>query len=230
MAKYIGLMTTDMRGKVGGQVASKNRNGTYFRAKVAPVQPRTTYQLAVRQTFTSASQAWRGLSSAIVASWNSIAASYLRSNSLGIKSNLTGAQLFNKLSINLTNINPSAGFTAASPSNPVAVAPCAIESCSATPTTFVVVGQQAAVPAATSLFVYATKGVSAGKSFFGPKQYRLITVLAAAVPLTAESIFTAYNARFGAPVNGQKIGVKFVPVNTASGWEGQASTATCIAT
>lgn len=230
MAKYIGLMTTDMRGKIGGQVASKNRYGTYFRARVAPVQPRTTYQENARALLTAVSQAWRGLSTAVIAEWNSIASSYVRSNSLGNSTTLTGAQLYNKLSINLTNINPSGGVVSAAPSAPVSVAACGISSCTASPTTFVCVGSEAAVPAATTLFIFASKPVSAGKSFFGKKTYRFIAVEAAATSLTALSIFTAYSARFGAPTAGARIAVKFIPVNTATGWEGQPSSATCVVT
>jgi hypothetical protein len=230
MAKYIGLMTTDMRGKLGGQVASKNRYGTYMRARVAPVQPRTPYQETARALFTAVSQAWRGLGASVIAQWNAVAASYTRSNSLGQKSNLTGAQLYNKLSINQTNIDPSGGVVSASPVAPVSVAACGIASGTATPTTLVVVGNEAAVPAATTLFIYATAPVSAGKHFFGKKTYRLIAVEAAATSLTALSIFTAYNARFGAPTVASKIAVKFVPVNTATGWEGTPSTAQIVVT
>lgn len=36
MAKYLGLLTTDIRGKVGGVVFSRNRSGTIMRARAYP--------------------------------------------------------------------------------------------------------------------------------------------------------------------------------------------------
>lgn len=45
MAKIkFGMMMTDARGKLGGQVFSKNRSGSYVRTKVTPVNPQTTTQ------------------------------------------------------------------------------------------------------------------------------------------------------------------------------------------
>lgn len=52
-----GMMMTDGRGKLGGQVASKNRAGAYVRTKVTPVNPRTTQQQAIRTLFGSIASA-----------------------------------------------------------------------------------------------------------------------------------------------------------------------------
>ena len=42
MAKIkFGMMMTDASGKLGGQVFSKNRGGSYVRTKVTPTNPQT---------------------------------------------------------------------------------------------------------------------------------------------------------------------------------------------
>jgi len=50
----------DARGKVGGNVFTKGRSGAVLRTKVSPVQPRSSFQRAVRSGFTAESKAWTG--------------------------------------------------------------------------------------------------------------------------------------------------------------------------
>jgi hypothetical protein len=99
--KYIGLISSDARGKNGGNVASRNRFGTYLRRHVAPVQPRSSSQLANRQTFGAISGAWRALTAAQQQGWNTLATTVTFKNSMGQTYNPTGAQLFMLFSRNL---------------------------------------------------------------------------------------------------------------------------------
>ena len=55
-----GALMVDGRGKIGGQVASKNRAGAYMRNKVTPVNQQTSYQLTVRNRLSYYSQNWGG--------------------------------------------------------------------------------------------------------------------------------------------------------------------------
>lgn len=55
-----GMMMTDGRGKLGGQVASKNRAGAYVRTKVTPSNPQTESQSVVRSILAVLSKRWSG--------------------------------------------------------------------------------------------------------------------------------------------------------------------------
>lgn len=99
--KYIGLISSDARGKNGGNVASRNRYGTYLRRHASPVQPRSPLQIANRQTFGAISGAWRALTAAQQLGWNTLATTVVYKNSLGQPYNPTGAQLFMLFSRNL---------------------------------------------------------------------------------------------------------------------------------
>ena len=71
MAKIkFGMMMTDARGKLGGQVFSKNRSGAYVRTKVTPVNPRTAAQPLSRSILGTLSASWSGLTEVQRRSWN----------------------------------------------------------------------------------------------------------------------------------------------------------------
>jgi hypothetical protein len=66
-----------------------------------------------------------------------------------------------------------------------------------------------------TVLVFATPGVSPGKSFL-KNDYRLITTFAGG-SASPEDIATAYEARFGDPAVGTKVGVRLVSVNNNTG-------------
>jgi hypothetical protein len=118
--KYTGLISSDARGKDGGNVASRNRFGTYLRRHVAGVQPRSTAQMANRNTFGALSSSWRGLTAAQVQGWNTLASTVTFKDSLGASYNPTGAQLYMLFSRNLNRagIATAASAPTAVPSIP----------------------------------------------------------------------------------------------------------------
>lgn len=77
-----------------------------------------------------------------------------------------------------------------------------------------------ATPLATGvkLNIFATRQVSPGRNFEPNGSYKLIMTTAAAAASPA-NILTAYTAKFGALISGQKILLRLVPVN-ASGIAG----------
>lgn len=101
-------MMTDARGKLGGQVFSKNRAGAYVRTKVTPVNPRTSHQQDSRFLLGSLSQQWSGLTRAQIEAWNSAVSDWARTDIFGDLRNPTGKNLFTALNKNLIQ----AGFPA----------------------------------------------------------------------------------------------------------------------
>lgn len=103
-----GMIVTDGRGKLGGQVASKNRSGSYIRTKVTPVNPQTSFQSAVRQRLGSLSAVWGNLSEAQRLAWNEAANSgqWNKTDIFGDARRPTGKNLFtgiNLVSLETTN-------------------------------------------------------------------------------------------------------------------------------
>lgn len=114
-----GMMMTDARGKLGGQVFSRNRAGAYVRTKVTPINPRTTFQQSVRSVFGSISSAWSSLTAAQRASWNEAVSNWQRTNIFGDLTTPTGKSLFQRLNNSL--IQNVAG------SSPLLLAPTPVE-------------------------------------------------------------------------------------------------------
>lgn len=96
-----GMMMTDGRGKLGGQVASKNRAGAYVRTKVTPVNPRTTKQQAIRTLFGSIASAWRSLTQAQVNSWIEATEFWQKTDVFGDLKKPSGFALFQRLNTGL---------------------------------------------------------------------------------------------------------------------------------
>lgn len=207
----------DIRGKLNGNVFSRNRGGAYIRTKVTPLNPQTTFQTGVRNFMAQTSRAWRGLSQAQRNAWNQAVANFKGTDIFGMSKVLSGSQLHQKLNVNLLNISES---TISSPPVPADVP--AFTSMSITPDATTGDFEMAFAPvigATEKVLVYATAPVSPGVNFV-KSEYRLIEVLDSA-DVTPYDLTASYVAKFGAlPPVGQKVFVKVKQVVIASGLAG----------
>lgn len=228
--KYIGLLSSDARGKNGGNVASRNRYGTYFRTHVSPVQPRTPNQVANRQQFGAISGAWRSLTSAQQLGWNTLATTVVFKNTLGQPYNPTGAQLFMLFSRTLIATGGSA-YADAPSTLPTIPALTGI-----TPTITVTTGAVSAmslaftptpVPTGNALMVYASKVVSLGVNFTSRSTYRFITYATASTASPLD-VLSAYEAVFGTPAATGKIAFRAKFADTTTGYYGPLQAAIAI--
>lgn len=212
-----GALVVEGRNKIAGYVASRNRAGSYFRVKVSPVQPRTSFQLAVRNRLTLLSQGWRGLTTAQRNAWNAAVGDYARTDIFGDLRNPSGFQLYMRLNENLLIIGETALTTPPVPSSVYAPAAASLAVVTGTPA--ITLTFSPAIPATDQVKVYATAPQSPGKNFV-KSEYRLIAVLDNTD--TSPAVITAdYVARFGSVgATGQKIFVKMVGVNESTGQEG----------
>lgn len=214
-----GAMVVDGRGKLGGHVASKNRGGTYFRTKVSPINPQTTRQSAVRSQLTGWAQAFRSLTAAQIAAWNSAVANFTNTDIFGDVKTPSGINLYVKLNMNLEQVG---GTALSDPPLPASVAP--INSLTLTadssPQTLSLAFSPTPVPADTDWIVEATAGVSAGKSFV-KSEFRQIGIIASAAT-TPSNQLTNYTNKFGTLVAGQKVFVRVTPINNVTGQRGLA--------
>jgi hypothetical protein len=98
-------------GSVGGLTASHNKGGAYFRRRSVPVDPQSTYQARVRDSFANLSQAWNVTLTAIQrAEWDTYAQNTTVIDSLGQSIQLSGINWY--IGNNTPRVQSGALFTA----------------------------------------------------------------------------------------------------------------------
>lgn len=207
-------IVADMRNKLNGNVFSKNRSGAYLRTKVTPVNPQTVSQIAVRNRLTQLSQQFRTLGATSINAWNAATDNFLKTDIFGDKIRPSGINLFVRLNANIlgghgTVITTPPALTASPEINTVSATATA-----GTPTLSIVVSP-GTVPANTAWIISATGQVSPGKSFV-KNLYRNIKVVAAAATSPVNAL-SAYNAKFGTLVAGQKLFVSVQAIDLLTG-------------
>lgn len=101
--KLSAIAVTDIRGKAGGTVFSKNKGGAYFKNFAIPTNPKTLAQQAVRAMFGAISQMWSTLTQAQRNGWKELASNRPYTDIFGDTKYLSGFNLFQQLNSNLSN-------------------------------------------------------------------------------------------------------------------------------
>lgn len=215
MAKIkLGAFVTEISGKVGGTIFSRNRGGAYVKNRVVGSNPRTTAQSRVRSFFSSISQAWRNLTQSQRDAWEGLAEQQQTVDSLGDVRRLSGSSLHQQRNLNRLNIGESI-LTSPVASEDTPDSEFTLEP--VTPNQILLTMR--ANLAGNTVQVFATAPVSPGISNLGSR-FRKIGNF---VPqeLTGDvNVLNAYTARFGAPVIGQRIGLRTISVERDSGVAG----------
>jgi len=225
MKAKFGAIVVAGSGKIGGHVASRNRGGAYFRTKVTPVNPSSSYQQGVRNRLAGLASAWRGLTDDQRGTWNSSVQDYAKTDVFGDLKNPSGFNLYQRLNNNLLAVGESALDEC--PAAEAVTAFTSLSVAAANGAGTLTLTFAAAISADHKVKVFATPALSAGKNFV-KSEYRLIDVLdnGDVSPYSAE---TEYEAKFGSiGAAGQKIFVKLVQVNTSTGQEGIPISASAI--
>lgn len=92
--KYLSPLLSEASGAVAGLVASHNRGGQYFRARVTPTDPLTTRQAETRANMAALVNLWKSITPAQRASWDLYGSNVPVTNTLGQTIHLTGQQMF----------------------------------------------------------------------------------------------------------------------------------------
>lgn len=186
-------------GSYQGITSSRNRYGQYVRTRAVPVNPASAAQGVVRGRLSVNAAAWRDLTDEQRAGWEALALLMSRSDSLGQSYTLNGFGAYCSV-----NNNQLAAGNAVLSDAPAMVSPSTVATATITLTAAAHTVAYTATPlgAGQRLFVYASPQRSAGRSF--ESDYRLVHVSAAAAASPAD-IETAYNARFGVPVLGNRV-------------------------
>lgn len=226
MAKIkLSAMVSEMRGKLNGSVFSKNRGGAYLRTKVTPVNPQTTSQGNVRSRLTNLSQSWRSLTDAQRNAWNTAVANFTGTDIFGDIKTPSGINLYTKINLNLANIAQSNLSLPPLPSSVGVFNSLTITATASTPSLSVAF-TQTGVAAGQTVVVEATTQLSAGKNFV-KSEFRKIGTFTGGTS-TPYNALSAYTAKFGSLVAGQKIFIRFKAISNTTGIAGQYTTSSVI--
>jgi len=224
MAKIIFLDGSEIRGKVGGKVYSRNASGAFVRQYVKPVNANTSLQQAVRNNFASLSSAYRDLSDANRATYENMRTFYKTTDSVGNVVTPTAPQLFNRLNgVLLQNgeINLGGIMTTCPAPIPlvgiVNTTPTFVTGTTTLHTSVLFADGNFTVPAGQTLIVSATTAISAGIAKVPSKLFSRITAQVTGADTTSSNIASLYVAVFGTPVAGETIYMRFQTFSTATG-------------
>jgi len=220
-----GALVVDGRNKVGGQVLSKNRAGSYMRNKVTPVNPRSSYQSISRQRLAGLASSWRGLTEPQRASWRSAVEDFKTTDIFGDIRIPSGFNLYQKLNNNLLQTE---GALLTSPPVPQALAK--IREVTADVTALGVVKIAVGLDGLTNdqiVQVDATPPLSAGKNFV-KSEFRRIALLEDSWG-TSQPITAQYVDRFGNTFSkGMRIFFRVFVVHVVTGQSGVPQICTAI--
>lgn len=225
-----GMMMTDARGKLGGQVFTKTRSGAAVRTKVTPTNPQTSFQGNIRSLFGNFSQAWNALTEEDRLTWQNAVAEYQRTNVFGDQYKLSGKNLFMSINQNLStigvaqtdvvpDIKTTAGVSLTSATVGIGVAEIAI-----------VLDVLGDFSTGSKIVFEATPPLSPGKYNFSGSYRQFFTSLATGGAPDEGDLYTAYVAKFGNPAPGKKISFRAYIIDAISGLASPRSTVDAIAT
>lgn len=213
MKAKFGAIVVDGRGKAGGHVFTKNRQGSAMRTKVTPINRRTNSQQLAKVTFSDISDNWKSLTQAQRDSWDNASQDVSRRTIFGDSYHPTGKNLYMIINQGLTLAgSPTVDDV---PATTPATALTALGVASNTDAAQTLSFAPSPVPADMIVIVQATRPLSAGSNAPSGK-FRDFTTIAAA-GTTPANTFAAYVAKFGTPVTGKKIFFRAYVINALTG-------------
>ena len=212
-----GAGVSEMRGKEGGVIYSRNAYGSYIKAKVSPVNPQSIRQQEERSLMGTLSQLWSTLSSAKVDSWDNLGAQVTRVNRFGDSTNYTGFSLFMRLNRNLNMCGLSAITDAPVPPTLPEFVLGALQVNATTPA--ISIAFTPTIPSGMYLAIYMTNNIVTGRKFVKNYYRFIITKLEQTSPYTT-GLLVAWNAVFpNVLVEGAKIYFKCKVIDGATGFD-----------
>jgi len=217
LIKYSAVVSA-ASGKIGGNVFARNASGAYVRTWTKPINPNTTKQQEVRNSFATLISSWKNLSVANQQAWADMAPQFPYTNRLGEASQYTGQQLYNHLNMNLLTVGTAALTTPLVPEtfSAINLASMALVDTAGVLTTGNVI--VSAVGAATeSVIIEITPSMSGGITKPAAGSFKQVKIVTNASTSATISIITEYQALFGNPQLGTKVFVRAYLINENTG-------------
>jgi hypothetical protein len=202
MAKYIGLLSADARGKLGGTIFSRSRSGTTLKGHVAPRQPRSSLQNNSRAIMSVTGSLWQSLSTSQKQGWSTLAQALTWTNVLGQSYIPTAQQLFTYCQTNLLRCALPEQLTAPSVS-PLLPVILGVETYSSGSTNYGAFVDASSFPSTIYAMIYAGALLQAKLTTYRANLFRFIY---SGVNVNANvNLASEYLAVFKFPANGQLV-------------------------
>lgn len=224
-----GMMMTDARGKLGGQVFTKTRSGATVRTKVTPVNPKTSFQGSVRNSFANISRQWSLLDNEQRAGWNAAVGEYAKTNVFGDTYLPSGKSLFQQINNNMSTAGSSLIHTvpASRQTTLFEFSEAFVNNTTGEVDLSIVI--PAPIPASCRVVIEATASNSQGRYNFSG-QYRQFAVLPGNAIPAPDVLYGLYVAKFGIPVRDRKISFRVYTIDNVSGLASPRATQDAIVT
>ncbi len=98
-------LVEDLNGTIGFITAAKNKACSYFKSKPIPTNPNTEAQQAVRMRFKEIALAYKALTAEQKQTWDKTATAKTGRSVFGVKANISGINLFQRVNQNLALVN-----------------------------------------------------------------------------------------------------------------------------
>lgn len=207
--KWSGIGIVDGRGKINGTVLSKNRGGAYARVKVTPNNPRSAAQQFVRSNLAFLAQKWKTLTQNERDAWGANVSNYTRTDIFGDIKTPTGYNLYMRINTALRDASTELFFNIPAPAVDVVSPDSSTLTATVSSLTLETVFPEDAEMNGY-LLIDASPPLSQGVNTAGSRFKRIANLeVLDFSDLTNTALFTAYSSIYGAPVEGQKIFVRF---------------------
>lgn len=221
-----GMMMTDARGKLGGQVFTKTRSGATVRTKVTPTNPQTAAQQTSRAVLGNLSTAWRALTEEQRQGWNAAVDGFQRTNIFGDAYSPSGKNLFVGLNANLAQTGSPRNDASPTPIE-VPAAIIANVGVAVGLAEIDIVFQDSSPGSSFYVIFQASKPMSAGRFNFSGSFSTFETVPGTSFP-SPTSLYTSYVAKFGAIPIDSKIAFRVFVISKVTGQKSVESVGTAI--
>ena len=211
-----GMMMTDARGKLGGQVFTKTRSGATVRTKVTPVNPKTSFQGSVRNAFANISRQWALLDPEDRNGWNAAVGEYAKTNVFGDTYLPSGKSLFQQINNNLSTAGASLVQTVPASRQTTLFDFTEANVNSASGELDIIVFIPAPIPASCRVVIEATANNSPGRYNFSGQYRQFAVVPGSAIP-DPDVLYNMYVSKFGTPIRDRKISFRVYTIDNVSG-------------
>lgn len=220
---WSGIGITDGRGKIGGQVLSRNRAGAFARTYVVGTNPSTAAQVAVRARYSQALGDWATLTTAQQDAWISAAASgdWDVYDSLGQRVSLSGQQVFVQVNLAVdASLQPVTTVPALPSLTPLNIDDYEVRATAGVLSHVLINHTETVIPTGTECIFWLTAGMSPGVR--SPRQSafkQLVRMSKATFDAAAGqlNLYVQYESRFALPLEGQRVYLSSEICDTASG-------------
>lgn len=213
-AKVKFLSWSAASGSEAGTTYSRNRGGSYIRARAIPLNPNTADQITVRNRLGTLSAGWRALTSAQHDAWNNAGINFPSIDVFGDVRIPTGLQLYVSLNSNLDITGTPAISDPPAPVGAEALTAVSLVANSVGPV-FDVTFAPTPIPANHSLVVQGTQALSTGISNANNKFRQLSVTAATGVSPIVDG--ANYNAKFGVPTATMKVFARIYQIRIDTG-------------